>query len=144
MPTYDINIGNRTYTTKQYSDLPTDLSGYVPTTRELTINGVTYDLSADRTWSIDLADLPYVEKTANYTLTSNDYTVNCTANSFTITLPTAVGITGRAFEVTNTGTGIITIATTGGQTISDETNQYVYQDETLVIKSTGVNWIVAG
>lgn len=28
------------------------LSGYVPTSRNLTINGVTYDLSADRTWTI--------------------------------------------------------------------------------------------
>jgi hypothetical protein len=28
------------------------LAGYVPTTRNLTINGVTYDLSADRTWTI--------------------------------------------------------------------------------------------
>lgn len=28
------------------------LSGYVPTTRTLTINGTSYDLSADRTWSV--------------------------------------------------------------------------------------------
>jgi hypothetical protein len=32
----------------------------------------------------------YIAKTANYTLTANDYTVDCTANTFTITLPTAV------------------------------------------------------
>jgi hypothetical protein len=31
--------------------------GVVPETRQLTINGVTYDLSADRTWSITLASL---------------------------------------------------------------------------------------
>ena len=30
----------------------TDLSGYVPTSRTLTINGVTYDLSANRSWTI--------------------------------------------------------------------------------------------
>lgn len=29
-----------------------NLSGYVPTSRELTINGVTYDLSANRSWTI--------------------------------------------------------------------------------------------
>ena len=29
-----------------------DLSGYVPTSRTLTINGVTYDLSANRSWTI--------------------------------------------------------------------------------------------
>jgi hypothetical protein len=28
-------------------------AGYVPTSRTLTINGVTYDLSANRTWTID-------------------------------------------------------------------------------------------
>jgi hypothetical protein len=31
------------------------LAGYVPTTRTLTINGTTYDLSADRTWTISTA-----------------------------------------------------------------------------------------
>ena len=29
-----------------------DLSGYVPTTRTLSINGTTYDLSADRSWTV--------------------------------------------------------------------------------------------
>ena len=28
------------------------LSGYVPTSRNLTINGTTYDLTANRTWSV--------------------------------------------------------------------------------------------
>ncbi|MGA9651865.1 hypothetical protein [Pedobacter sp.] len=37
-----------------YSESQVDslLSGYVPTSRQLTINGVTYDLSANRSWSI--------------------------------------------------------------------------------------------
>lgn len=33
------------------SDIPV-ISGFVPTSRTLTINGVTYDLSADRSWTI--------------------------------------------------------------------------------------------
>ena len=32
--------------------LTSDLSSYVPTSRQLTINGTAYDLSADRTWSV--------------------------------------------------------------------------------------------
>ena len=36
-----------------------NLSGYVPTSRTLTINGTTYDLSADRTWTITT---PFVSK----------------------------------------------------------------------------------
>lgn len=34
------------------SDLPSLSSTYVPVSRTLTINGVTYDLSADRTWTV--------------------------------------------------------------------------------------------
>lgn len=37
-------------------NLDADLSGYVPTSRTLTINGTTYDLSDDRTWTIPVAD----------------------------------------------------------------------------------------
>jgi hypothetical protein len=33
------------------ADIPT-LTGYVPTSRTLTINGVTYDLSSDRSWTV--------------------------------------------------------------------------------------------
>jgi hypothetical protein len=33
-------------------NIPTDLTGYVPTSRTITINGVTYDLSANRTWNV--------------------------------------------------------------------------------------------
>jgi len=84
----------------------------------------------------------YVEKTANYTLTSSDYTVNCTANSFTVTLPTAVGIAGRAFEITNTGNGIITLDANASETIQGDLTQSIYQDECFVVRSTGLNWIV--
>ena len=84
----------------------------------------------------------YSEKTANYTLTSADYTINCTSNTFTITLPTAVGITGRCFEITNTGSGLITLDADGSETIQGDLTQVIYQDECFVIRSTGANWIV--
>ena len=35
-----------------------DLSGYVPTSRTITINGTTQDLSADRSWTISTFTLP--------------------------------------------------------------------------------------
>ena len=50
-----ISNGTYTYTLPSATGtlaLTSDLSGYVPTSRTLTINGVTYDLSADRSWSI--------------------------------------------------------------------------------------------
>lgn len=95
-----------------------------------TLQGVTSGLTS------------YIEVTSNYTLTSNDYTVNCTSGSFTVTLPTAVGIAGRCFEVTNTGSGEITLDTTSSETIQGDSKQTVYQDECFVVRSTGANWIV--
>jgi hypothetical protein len=84
----------------------------------------------------------YVAKTANYTLTNTDYLVECTANTFTITLPTAVGIQGRMYNIKNTGTGVITVATTSSQTIDGQTSQTVNQWENLSLMSNNSNWII--
>jgi hypothetical protein len=85
---------------------------------------------------------PYVAKTANYTLTTTDYQVECTANSFTITLPTAVGVTGQIYSIKNSGTGTITVATTSSQTIDGNSTQPLIQWENLVVMSNGANWII--
>jgi hypothetical protein len=44
--------GLPSFRTIQASDLPSLSGTYVPISRTLTINGVTFDLSADRTWTI--------------------------------------------------------------------------------------------
>ena len=85
----------------------------------------------------------YVAKTANYTATISDYAINCTANTFQITLPTAVGITGRNYIIKNSGTGVITVGTTSSQTIDGATTyslgtQYKY----VHVVSDGANWII--
>jgi hypothetical protein len=87
---------------------------------------------------------PYVAKTADYVLTINDYTVNCTANSFNITLPTAVNVAGLVYNIKNSGTGVITLLTTSSQTIDGNAsgaltlNQY----ENLTVQSDGANWMI--
>lgn len=84
----------------------------------------------------------YTEKTANYTLTATDRLVNCTANSFTITLPTAVGITGREYLIKNTGSATtITIATTSSQTIDGSAPGTITTLIPLRVVSDGANWI---
>lgn len=45
-------IGNQVLRLMSKQTQSVDLSGYVPTTRTLTINGATFDLSANRTWTI--------------------------------------------------------------------------------------------
>jgi hypothetical protein len=87
--------------------------------------------------------LPYVAKTALYTLTSSDYTVDCTSGTFTITLPTAAGITGRCYCVKNSGTGTITLATTSSQTIDGSTTKTLnVQYQFFMVQSNGANWVI--
>lgn len=91
--------------------------------------------------------LAYVAKTGNYTATVNDYLINCTANSFTVTLPTAVGITGRIYEITNSGAGTITIATTSSQTFTNVTatpttlSLAATLAKSIRVMSNGTNWL---
>lgn len=47
----EYTLPNATGTLALTSDIPS-LAGYVPTSRTLTINGTTYDLSANRSWTI--------------------------------------------------------------------------------------------
>lgn len=85
--------------------------------------------------------LAYVEKSANYPLTSVDSVVNVTANSPTITLPTAVGSPGKLYIVRNTGAGVVTLATTSAQTIDGGAPGTVAAGAGTRLLSTGSNWI---
>jgi len=50
------------------------LSGYVPTTRTLTINGTNFDLSADRTWSVGTVTSVGLSMPSAFTVTSSPVT----------------------------------------------------------------------
>jgi hypothetical protein len=83
------------------SDIPS-LAGYVPTSRTITINGTTFDLSADRT----------------YTIPTNSGTVTSVA----LTVPSAFSVSGS--PITSSGTLAITAA--------GDTTQYIAGDGSLV------------
>ncbi len=85
--------------------------------------------------------LPYVAKTANYNVAANDCIIDCTSGTFTVTLPTAVGITGDQFIIKNSGTGVITVATTSSQTIDANTTYLLsVQYSSITVVSDGANW----
>lgn len=85
----------------------------------------------------------YVEKTSTYTISATtDFIVNCTSGTFTVDLPTAVGITGRMFIIKNTGGGTITVNGDGSETIDGSLTQLLTTTDSLHICSTGVNWII--
>ena len=88
----------------------------------------------------------YVAKTANYTATLGDYTIECTSGTFTVTLPTAVGITGRVYNIVNSGAGTITIGTTSSQTYINVTGTPTTLTLSAVgsyqVQSNGAAWMV--
>jgi len=85
----------------------------------------------------------YAAKTSTYTITSTDHTIDCTSGTFTVTLPTAASITGRMYIIKNSGTGVITIATTSSQTIDGATSYTLgTQYGSITVQSNGTNWIV--
>ena len=99
-----------------------------------TYDGVSWKQQA--TWG-------YIAKTANYTALSTDYTIDCTSGTFTVTLPTAVGIQGREYVVKNSGTGSITVNFTSGQT-ADGAASYTLGTQYKYVKfqSNNATWII--
>jgi hypothetical protein len=89
---------------------------------------------------------PYTAQSATYAIKNNDYTINCTANTFTATLPTAVGCTGRIYTIVNSGAGTITIGTTSSQTFANvtatPTTLTMATVGTRVVQSNGANWLL--
>lgn len=91
-------------------------------------------------------NLNVVAKTSNYTLTLADDVVtgSVSGGTFTLTLPSAVGLTGKQYLLKRTdqtlGT-MLSIATTSSQTINGVTSTTLAtQYEELTVISDGANW----
>lgn len=85
--------------------------------------------------------LAYVSKSAAYTAAATDYVIDTKAAT-TITLPTAVGMTGKIYTVKNSTLGTVIVATTGGQTIDGGASVALAPLATLRAMSDGANWII--
>ncbi|SRR3972149_5192233 len=119
-----------------YSDILTDIiwiqktspfgSNWVPITETMGVN------------------FGYVIKSANYTITTADRTIEVTSTS-TQTLPTAVGNSGSEFRVINVSTGNVVVDTTSSQTIGNlstgnPTSITLAPEEWLDVISNGTNY----
>ncbi len=89
-----------------------------------------------------LGTASYVEKTADYNISNTDRVINVTANSPTLTLPTALGNSGRQFVIKNTGAGTVTLDGFGTETIDAALTQTIFPTGSLTIFCTGSNWII--
>jgi hypothetical protein len=88
-----------------------------------------------------------VSKTAAYTLTATDSIALGSASTaaFTLTLPTAVGCTGRQYilKKTDSSANAVTVGTTSSQTIDGATTYpLTAQYESITVVSDGANWSI--
>jgi hypothetical protein len=80
-------------------------------------------------------------KTANYTTAFNDYFIDCTSGTFTVTLQAAASYQGRVLIIKNSGAGTITVDGNGAETIDGATTYSLsVQYATVQIMSDGTNW----
>ena len=83
----------------------------------------------------------YVTKTGAYTATNDDYVIDCTSGTFTVTLPASSGRTGRILIIKNSGAGTITVDGNAAETIDGAATYAIsVQYGTIQIMSDGTNW----
>ena len=82
-------------------------SAFVPLTRQLTINGVTYDLSADRTWTVEVLDNLIATAPLSYNSGTNTISISqagVSSNGF---------LSSTDWTTFNNKQSVITLTTTG-------------------------------
>lgn len=93
--------------------------------------------------SIGNANLPITIISATYLALDTDYIINAVTGTFVLTLPDATQRTNKLYILKNSGSGLITVVTTGGQLIDGSPNPIELTENTsLSIQSTGSNWII--
>jgi hypothetical protein len=127
-----LTVNGKVITTQlQVTSSPT--SGYV----------LTSDASGNATWQAAGGGTTLRNVGTTSTFATDNETINCTGNTFTVNLPTAVGIQGTTYTLVNSGTGVITLDANGTETINgsltiDLSTQYISR----TVQSDGANWIV--
>lgn len=81
----------------------------------------------------------YTSQTATYSISTSDHFVDC-SGTFTATLPTASGVSGKTYVITNTGSGTITVATTSSQTINGSSTVSLAAHQSVSVHSDNSNW----
>lgn len=87
--------------------------------------------------------LPVVTKSANYTATSGDYAILCSA-TLTLSLPAAASNTGRSYAVRNTGAGTVTIDPNSTEQIDGAATKALTSGQFATIVCDGTQWFTIG
>lgn len=113
----------------------------------VTLNWDTLDMTG--AWTVNGQPIQATVQTqaANYAAVVADGTilVDATGAARTITLPSAIGISGKVFDIKKIDASVnsVTIATVGGQTIDGAATQVtIVQWTSFTVQSDGTNWFI--
>jgi len=142
--------GNRNHDTDGYSlQITTDngvgaesIFGLTTTTASLLFGTKGVFVRVDGITFSEAIKYSYTQISATYTIDTTNYIVDCTSNTFTVTLPTAVSNEGRTYIIKNSGAGVITLEGDGTETIDGALNQTLNQYDSITVVSNGANWII--
>jgi hypothetical protein len=100
--------------------------------------------SAVLSWAaVPGGNLTVTAVSTTYSILTTDQYLSCTGGaSYTVTLPTASGVTGKTYIVKSllTASFVLTLATTGGETIDGATTKLLDRYDSLSVISNGTNW----
>jgi hypothetical protein len=104
-------------------------SAYVPTSRTLTINGTTYDLTADRSWTIEILDNLIATAPLSYNSTTNTISISQAGNSTDGYLSSADWLT---FSSKQPAITLTTTGSSGASTFNNITGALNIPEYTLI------------
>ena len=84
---------------------------------------------------------PQVTINSSYTVTDDDYMVDVTGGTFTVSLPTAVGRKGKLYVIKNNGGGAVTVDPSGSETIDGKPFVMLGETNSLQLASNGTEWV---
>jgi hypothetical protein len=117
--------------------LASSLSSYVPTSRTITINGTSYDLSADRAWSIATGVSSIASGTGIVVATVNGVATVSNLGILGATSGTGIVVSTNNQNITITNLGLLSAASGNGIAVSTSNQQ-------ITITNTGVLSIASG
>lgn len=146
-----VYLGNSTFTTRVKTAATANYTITLPTTAGTTgLYLKNTDGAATLGWAKPTDDpMAYTSATGTYAVLTTDHLIPCSGVSFTLTLPTAVGVQGKEYVIQHLGTSltqIYTIATTSAQTVGGiASGSYALytNGEILGLYSDGTNWQIS-
>jgi hypothetical protein len=79
---------------------------------------------------------------AIYTPIASDQVIEVTANSFIITLPTAVAVTGKYYDIKNNGAGAVTVAAAAMELVEGGADVPLSSGDSMRVISNGTGWLI--